>query len=168
MYVRSFSLLTSIPLDASQNFSSKLKPYLWVLIKQMRGELLEGDEVKLAEALGRATITQGRKLTKQHEWLYDKVKKAHPSTLKLPVMEDMPLIPSSGTSPDVHPESVPKPLRTRHPKTKTLLFGSRMVAKPFIQMIWNHIEQQDPSLELLVTSNNIIEADALVSGHEAS
>src|SRR5260370_8243124 len=121
----------------------------------MRGEPLEGDEVKLAEALDRATITQGGKLAKQHEWLYDKVKKAHPSTLKLPVMEDIPLVPSSGTSPDVHPESVPKPLRTRHPKKKILLFGSGMVAKPFVQPISNHTEQQHPSLELLFSSINI-------------
>ncbi len=161
-------LPTTIPLDASRHFSSKLEPYLWALIRQMRGEPLEGDEVKHAEALDRATITRGGRLAKQHEWLYDEVKKAQPLILKLPVTGNVPLVQSSSTPPDAHPESVSKPLRTRHPKKKILLFGSGMVAKPFVQTIWNHIEQQDPSLELLVASNNIVEAGALVSGHDAS
>ena len=157
-------LPTTIPLDASRHFSSKLEPYLWALINQMRGKSVEGEEAKYAEALDRATIAQGGRLTKQHEWLYNKVKKVQPATPELSVAEDIHFVPSAAASPDPPAESVSKVVRTRHPRKKILLFGSGMVAKPFVQTIW---KERDASLELVVASNNIVEADSLVVGREA-
>ncbi|KAF8327879.1 Saccharopine dehydrogenase-domain-containing protein [Cantharellus anzutake] len=153
-------LPTTLPLDASRHFSSRLEPYLWTLIKQMKGEALRGDDIAYSEALSKATIVQGGRLAKQHEWLYNRAREQRRATTPT---EQAHLLSS-----DMSLGTTPKSSSFLRPKKRILLFGSGMVAKPFLQTIWDHIEHKDSALKVVVASNNIIEAEALVNGHEAT
>ena len=65
-------LPTSIPLDASQQFSQSLLPYLESLI-----ETFDRSKSDYTKALERATITEEGKLAENHTWLQDAVKTFH-------------------------------------------------------------------------------------------
>ncbi|KAJ7254348.1 Saccharopine dehydrogenase-domain-containing protein [Mycena haematopus] len=155
-------LPASIPLDASEHFSSKLYPYLESLIEWYRS----GAEAKpgvtpppLDPALEDATIAAHGQLKDRHRWLQDTVDKfraeeqtTHTTTLTLQ-------LPTDGTEVKVSASNdggiVITPMGVLR-KKKVLLLGSGMVAGPAVEEI---ARRED--VELLIASNSYIEASKL-------
>ncbi|KAF8966790.1 Saccharopine dehydrogenase-domain-containing protein [Flammula alnicola] len=134
-------LPASIPLDASNHFSSALKPYLEDLItyhtSSPRGEY--------PKALQKATIAADGRLTEKHEWLYPSVRQYFQTDT-----------PEAGSTDEV--PTTPKVVRSQ-PK-KILMLGSGMVAQPAVDMI-----ARRPDIELVIASNSLLELQALVAPH---
>ncbi|KAJ7644034.1 Saccharopine dehydrogenase-domain-containing protein [Roridomyces roridus] len=130
-------LPASIPLDASEHFSTALMPYLESLIESYQ----KGQTRTLAPELERATIATGGKLTEKHEWLQNSVDKFRASESESTQVEDGHVhIGSMGV------------LR----KKKVLMLGSGMVAGPAVE----HIARRE-DVDLLIASNSSLEASKL-------
>ena len=146
-------LPSEIPLDASEHFSTALVPYLKTLIHEYDGKAADVD---IAGSLNRATIARGGKLMEPHTWLYASLSSAGIATKPRSTSQSSPFVVSA-SAPTVVPSN---PSR----KKQVLLFGSGMVAKPFCRTIWDRSEE----LDLVIASNNIDEASALLSGETRS
>ncbi|KAF7365331.1 Alpha-aminoadipic semialdehyde synthase, mitochondrial [Mycena venus] len=141
-------LPASIPLDASQHFSSKLYPYLEDLIEWYcaTAERRTG-QLALDPALEKATIAAGGQLKKT----------APPTTHTVTAAE----LPADGvevtatTSEGVDGEVVVTPMGVLR-KKKVLLLGSGMVAGPAVDEI---ARRED--VQLLIASNSYLEASRL-------
>ncbi|KAJ6508932.1 Saccharopine dehydrogenase-domain-containing protein [Mycena sanguinolenta] len=160
-------LPASIPLDASEHFSSKLYPYLERLIewywagaeaKARHG----GARAPLDPALEDATIAAGGQLKERHRWLQDNVDKfraeeqtvsATASALQLPKERVADKVSASDDGVVVTPMGV---LR----KKKVLLLGSGMVAGPAVE----EIARREDVL-LLIASNSYMEASKLAENY---
>ncbi|KAF8321368.1 hypothetical protein DL93DRAFT_2130912 [Clavulina sp. PMI_390] len=145
-------LPTEIPFDSSVHFSQKLMPYLRALIHSEQNRADPESEGQYLEALDRATIAKGGELKQQHGWLYDLLSAAK-SAGSSPVSSS-----TSSSSTSTTTTTAP----SLQAKKKVLLFGSGMVAKPFCETIWS----RNADVELIVASNNLREAEALVRGNE--
>ncbi|EGN97202.1 hypothetical protein SERLA73DRAFT_169625 [Serpula lacrymans var. lacrymans S7.3] len=142
-------LPASLPLDASEHFSSVLMPYLKTLIGWYRRENLEGEQY--SEAVNRATVTQGGKLKGKHAWLHDPLQK-WASTVALNGS------PSTPTRRSAVSEQQPQ-LR----KKNVLMLGSGMVAGPAVDQICKRSD-----IELIVASNCADEANRVTRQHSNS
>ncbi|KAJ7043988.1 Saccharopine dehydrogenase-domain-containing protein [Mycena alexandri] len=141
-------LPASIPLDASEHFSTALAPYLDNLIEHYQ------TSGALDLALDKATIAVGGRLAEKHRWLLDSVDKfraegptpvaAGPAPVEVTVPDEVPVVISS--------------MGVR--KKKVLLLGSGMVAGPAVEEI---ARRQD--VQLLIASNSYVEAQKLAQNY---
>jgi alpha-aminoadipic semialdehyde synthase len=162
-------LPTEVPFDASEHFSQALLPYLRALLRHEQErhgfpttEDVTGDAAERLSALKRATIAENGELTESHRWLYEPLRDVGLVTLP-PSHSDPSIRPSPSSPSSYSPSSVARSRTDTTPKV--LLFGSGMVAKPFCQTILNH-GRKNGDVQLVVASNNIAEASALVRGHQ--
>ncbi|KAJ7459741.1 Saccharopine dehydrogenase-domain-containing protein [Mycena latifolia] len=138
-------LPASIPLDASEHFSTALLPYLKTLIEYYR----TGKWDALGPALDQATIAANGKLAEKHYWLQDSVNKFRiegPATVTVPPPTNVEITSDDGV--------VIGSMGMR--KKKVLLLGSGMVAGPAVDEI---ARRED--VELLIASNSYLEAQRL-------
>ncbi|CAE6370638.1 unnamed protein product [Rhizoctonia solani] len=146
-------LPTEIPRDASEHFSNVLKPYLKGLVRaHQRGGALSSEgkfgeeEQRILATLDRATIAENGILRPQHAWLMDRVV-AH--WAKNPGSAQPEAIAGKNSS------------HVSEPKKRVLLLGSGMVAKPAVDVF---LGRED--IRLVVASNNLPEATALIQSHD--
>ncbi|GAA5839177.1 hypothetical protein JCM9279_002618 [Rhodotorula babjevae] len=73
-------LPSAFPIDATEHFSRGLLPYVRYLLDDpaLKKEGEDGKEIR--EALRRATLVEGGKLTERHEWLYEVLDEAKNSS----------------------------------------------------------------------------------------
>ncbi|KAJ7095979.1 Saccharopine dehydrogenase-domain-containing protein [Mycena belliarum] len=143
-------LPASIPLDASEHFSTALFPYLQTLIEHYR----TCDWGTLGPALQKATIAANGKLVDKHHWLQDSVHKFRvegPAVLATPPASHVEIVSDDGV--------VIGSMGVR--KKKVLLLGSGMVAGPAVE----EIARRD-DVELLIASNSYLEAQKLAQHYD--
>ncbi|KAF8674597.1 Saccharopine dehydrogenase C-terminal domain [Rhizoctonia solani] len=162
-------LPAELPRDASKHFSKALKPYLKGLVRaHERGGALVSDagnaKDEVLATLDRATIAENGTLRPQHSWLMDRVN-AHwtqgsisgsASTSAGVALPSRDMETSSVVS---SPEA--KFSESIKPKKRVLLLGSGMVAKPAVDVF---LGRED--IRLVVASNNLPEAKALIQSHD--
>ncbi|KAM6499393.1 Saccharopine dehydrogenase domain containing protein [Amanita muscaria] len=133
-------LPTSIPLDASRQFSSALMPYLNRAIDWYSGKDQVDDH--LHKALERATTAVGGELTAAHQWLQQGV-----DTWRA----------AQTAATHSHTSKATGALK----KKKVLLLGSGMVAGPAVDQIG-----QRNDIELVVASNMLAELQMLTRKYD--
>lgn len=138
-------LPSSIPLDASRHFSNALYPYLDSLIDSY----VHGPEASTnqlyGQALERATIATGGKLSGKHEWLMEGVSawRATQQALKQETISDTQVPWSNDIFvPGEHAQEASHGVLKRK---RVLMLGSGMVAGPAVEKI---AERSD--VELLI------------------
>ncbi|KAL4076611.1 Saccharopine dehydrogenase-domain-containing protein [Scleroderma yunnanense] len=147
LHIMSVDILpSSLPLDASNHFSSVLTPYLKALVDKYRGiPAIVDAEKEYEDALERATVASEGRLVGKHAWLLDPVEKwrsISASSVQGPN--------SAVTAPTTATED------TVRKKKRVLMLGSGMVAGPAIEEI-----SKREDVELVVASNSIAEAENL-------
>ncbi|KAK7048252.1 mitochondrial alpha-aminoadipic semialdehyde synthase [Favolaschia claudopus] len=155
-------LPASIPLDASEHFSSKLYPYLENLIEwYQNGAGRKDNNAALESALERATIASEGQLKDKHRWLQaniDKFRIEEPGKQAVAAAASTtPLKEISGA--DEHVGVIITPMGVLQ-KKKVLLLGSGMVAGPAVDEI---AKRED--VQLLIASNSYLEASKLAQHH---
>jgi len=115
-------LPASIPLDASNHFSTALSPYLDDLISTLQ----TGQPGPLSKALTRATIAEGGSLMPEHCWLIPKVAM---------VRKQLSEKKQETQSKTVVTEKALNTGARRQPKHKVLLLGSGMVSAPALDYL---------------------------------
>ncbi|GAA6063495.1 hypothetical protein JCM10212_004454 [Sporobolomyces blumeae] len=75
-------LPSALPLDATDQFSTSLLPYVRTLLDKAdsASSAARSSDPKVLAALERATLAKDGQLAKQHEWLYDLLEKASSGT----------------------------------------------------------------------------------------
>lgn len=133
-------LPTALPLEASQHFSKAFLPYLRSLIADYNGHThTSGSHENTKEALKRATVASGGRLSESFEWLR-KPLGVWKDSLQSAAFSSKALS-SEG---DVLQEKRNDHVRP-YPKKKVLMLGSGMVAPPAVAEICSR-----PDVELVV------------------
>ncbi|CAE6459137.1 unnamed protein product [Rhizoctonia solani] len=170
-------LPAEIPRDASKHFSKALKPYLKGLVRaHERGGVLVSDTGKAGDevlaTLDRATIAENGALRPQHGWLMDRVSaywtqdKAASSEVvaasgnSVSVPSGVTLSKADSDTSTTTSSADAKLSQSIKPKKRVLLLGSGMVAKPAVDVFLGRAD-----VELVIASNNLPEATALVRSH---
>lgn len=73
-------LPSAFPIDATELFSRGLLPYVRYLLEDPTLAKAGEGAGEIREALQRATLVEGGKLTEKHEWLYGLLDKASSAT----------------------------------------------------------------------------------------
>ncbi|PPR06507.1 hypothetical protein CVT24_002635 [Panaeolus cyanescens] len=149
-------LPASIPLDASNHFSSALGPYLKGLIECQ----LNPDKAPYPEALARARIASEGVLTNKHKWLQPAVDEVHMASGS---RAHVAPVDGQQEKPRVVDQSkVPPETATRAPekKHKILMLGSGMVAGPAVDLLASTADVQ-----LVIGSNSLLEMQSLAAPH---
>ncbi|KAF8603401.1 hypothetical protein BDV93DRAFT_442477 [Ceratobasidium sp. AG-I] len=150
-------LPAELPRDASKHFSRALGPYLGALVG-MHAKAKEKERM-LMDTVERATIAKGGVLRPSHAWLMERVEAFWAGT------KEEQKVPGGGL---LTPTATPTPASVSAsttatpgtPKKRILLLGSGMVAKPAVDVF---LARND--VRLVVASNNLSEANALVRSH---
>jgi len=137
-------LPASIPLDASNSFSSALLPYLESFVaSNPLHHLAAPSEDPLVQAIDRATVANRGKLVGRHQWLEERLEEQVWKHTPAPQTQDsepstsQPVMPTNKL-----PEAAPKA-----PARKILMLGSGLVAQPAVDYI-----AQRPDIELMIGS----------------
>ncbi|KAG8740070.1 hypothetical protein FRC10_004790 [Ceratobasidium sp. 414] len=171
-------LPAELPKDASKHFAKALEPFLHALVRQKGGKGREKDG-RLLDALDRAMIVERGVLRPKHAWLMDRIeahfaqeRKGESGGKESSVaagVESKALDATAAPSQVVGGSAASKPVGTpatssvsQGPpgKKRILLLGSGMVARPAVEVF---LGRED--VQLVVASNNLSEARALVQSH---
>ncbi|KAG8754690.1 hypothetical protein FRC11_006528 [Ceratobasidium sp. 423] len=168
-------LPAELPRDASKHFSKALKPYLKGLVRaHERGGtlMLDGktgeEEQRVLRTLDRATIAENGVLRPQHAWLMERVA-THWAQDKGSIQPELTVASGKNVSTSLGGVAVSsttnpgasKSSQSAKPKKRVLLLGSGMVAKPAVDVF---LGRED--IILVVASNNLSEATALIGSHD--
>lgn len=124
-------LPASMPLDASNHFSSALEPYLVELIHELR----TGEPGSRSAAVKRATIVDNGELTEDHRWLHSL---AAPHVENISKEEPIARGPRNNLQKafaDVPSQDLIKETAKKSNPKQILLLGSGMVAQPAVDYL---------------------------------